>query len=636
MYRVSVPLMLNQRFEKDFDLLMDQCRQAGVQRVFLCPCMSISPEEQKQEHLRLLRTYLPRVEEAGFEAAVWTNSLGHGGAPQPEGVTNDTTHPGVRLMADIDGRYLGYSYCPLNETFTGLFCQWVQDLARAGARTIMLDDDYRLSFRAGQHFCACPAHMKKLEEELGEPVTRAFIKGKLAEKAPNRYRDAWLKVQGDSLLGLAKKLRAALDEVDPTVRLGHCAVLSTWDIDGVDSMELSRAFAGNNPPFLRYIGAPYWAALHAFGYMRLAYVCVYERLQQGWCRKSGIETFCEGDSYPRPRETVPAAYLEGFDTAMRVAGTNDGILKYMFDYTSSPRFETGYLDAHRRHMPLYEALHRHFDGKTAVGVSVFQPMHTLASSQEPGEDWEERCIPAALRFACDCGLPVRYDTGDEPTLLFGDAAAFAGEEQLAHGAILDLSAAEILTRRGWDVGLAAAGVPFAATGEYFPAEDEDGEISGTGWYETTPAPGAQVLSWLVGPAGRAPAAYFYRNAAGRRFLVYAFKAQEAYERTAPQHGVFRSRNRTLQVQAALPRLCGKQPAVVCSPAPNLYVQAKTDGRSLSVALWNFCEDELYGQTVTLPGGKAIHWAVGSGAFSGGVVRVEPIPPFGMAAFTVEL
>ena len=55
MYRVSVPIMLNPRFEKDFDEFMAQSQQAKVDRVFLCAAMSVAPEAHKQEHLRLLR-----------------------------------------------------------------------------------------------------------------------------------------------------------------------------------------------------------------------------------------------------------------------------------------------------------------------------------------------------------------------------------------------------------------------------------------------------------------------------------------------------------------------------------------------------------------------------------------------------
>ena len=636
MYRVSVPVMLNSRFmERDVDEYISQFARAKVDRVFLCAAMSTSSEEDKQLSLQRLRTCQPKFQAAGFETAVWTNSLGHGAALQHED-SNGTTHPGVELMMNLDGKRMGYSFCPLNENLVQLFCGWLKDLASAGARTIMLDDDYRVGFRSDMRFCACPNHMKKLQDVLGEPVTREFMKEKLAEKAPNRYRDAWLKVQGDSLLGLAKQLRSAVDEVDPTVRLGHCAVLSTWDIDGVDSITLARTFAGSNKPFLRYIGAPYWAALGNFGHMRLPYVCEYERLQQHWCKGLDIETFCEGDSYPRPRHTVPAAYLETFDTALRVAGESDGILKYMCDYISSPHFEKGYINAHCRHLPLYEALHQHFDGKTAIGVSVFQPMKTLSASHEPMDVWEDRCVPAALRFACDCGLPIRYDDGDEATILFGDAAEFAGNDQLAHGAILDVTAAEALTRRGWDVGLKSVGTSVSAGAEYFPAYDEEVGLSGGDWYKLEIAENAEVLSYLCRGNGDVPSAYYYENAAGQRFLVYAFRAQSAHERSAGQHGIFRSYCRALQVQAILPHLCGKTPTVVCSPAPDLYVQAKTDGKTLSVALWNCCEDELHGQTVALPGGKNIAWAAGSGKLENGVVQVDMIQPYAMAAFTVEL
>lgn len=637
MYQISVPVMLNPRFEKDFDLFMQMFRQAKVHRVFFCSVMCTATRAEKDAQLRLIREYVPKVEAAGMEAGVWISSLGHGAPLLHEDGSAGLPYPGITAMEDLDGNEKSYSYCPLNPAFTELFGGWLQEIARAGARIIMLDDDYRMSLRGGKQLCACALHREKLEQELGEPVSLEMLRQGLADPMPNRVRSAWLRVQGDSLLQLAYRLREAVDQVNPQVRLGHCSMLSTWDIDGVDSMTLSRAFAGNTQPFLRYIGAPYWGALHHFYHLRLAYICEYERMQQHWCEGSGIETFCEGDTYPRPRCTVPAAYLEGFDTAMQVAGTCDGTLKYMFDYNASPRYDTGYWQTHCRNLPLYEALQARFGGMQSIGVSIFQPMKTLEFSHDPGTNWKDRCLPAALRFACDCTLPIRYDSGEEATILFGDAAEQAGDEQLARGAILDVTAAQILTRRGFDVGLRAVGEPIAAQMEHFPEWDEDVSLSGGDWLCVTPDGKAQVLSQLSRGSRRAPAAYYYENASGQRFLVYAFRAQTAFERGEMEHGIFRSSCRARQVQEILPRLTGKTPVVMCGYAPDLYVQAKAAGNRISVALWNFCEDAVYGQQVTFASPvRNVEWVTGTGTADGKTVCPDRIEPFGMAVFTVEL
>ena len=60
-----------------------------------------------------------------------------------------------------------------------------------------------------------------------------------------------------------------------------------------------------------------------------------------------FDIMSEGDVYPRPRYTCPAAYLELYDAVTRIDGAYSGILKYMFDYVAGPDFETGYLKIHK-------------------------------------------------------------------------------------------------------------------------------------------------------------------------------------------------------------------------------------------------------------------------------------------------
>lgn len=638
MYKVSLPIIImNPRFETYYEDYIEKCKMAGVDRVFLCSSTWTAPESVKQRNIELLNKYIPVFKEHGFEVGIWFNSLGHGGTCGD--FVNEDISDGLTRMVGLDGKTNMGAYCPLCENLQALATDWIRRLGQTDVSMIMMDDDYRYAFR-GDILCACEKHQKLFTKELGEPFDAEKMKAALTSGGPNRWRDTWLRVQGKSLNDFAQMLRDALDEVNPDMRLSICSVLSTWDIDGVDSITLAKTFAGKTKPFLRLIGAPYWHALRNFQEARLGTICEYERLQQHWCKDSGIEIFCEGDSYPRPTYQVPASYLEGLDQVMRAAGTSDGILKYMLDYTSSPDFETGYIEHHMEDEPLFEVLQKVMGEKQAVGVTVYEPMKTFALSHKPGEVLENRCIPASIRLATDVSLPIRYDAGDDATFIFGDAAEVADSEQMQHGAILDMTAAQILTRRGFDVGLKCVKGTFSPNEEAFTAEKEVVGVVGGCWYEAELKDNAFVDSWQVYREDgkepvKCPAVYTYENTEGQRFMVYCFHAQEGFE-LVHCRGLFRSKPRAQQIRRILPWLSGKKLDAVCEGAPDLYMMAKRDQDSLSVTLWNFGVDRILHPTVHL----AEEWSElicewGNVKMEGHTVTAERMPAFSCVCFTVK-
>ena len=632
MYKLTVPIILG-KMDQYYDTYLEQLKKAKVDRVFLCPCEVVDSEEKKKRDIELLERNIPRLKEQGFEVGVWINSLGHGYAGTADDVLTDEN--GLTYTVRLEGGVNKSAYCPLDEKFGDLFCDWVKRLAATGASIILLDDDFRYSFKEGR-YCCCEKHQKLLEAELKEPLDRQRMLDALTEGEPNAWRDAWLKVQGETLTWFAAKLRAAVDEVNPKVRMGHCAVLSTWDIDGVDSITLAKTFAGNNKPLFRLIGAPYWAAIRAFGRIRLGTVCEYERLQQAWCKDEEIEIFCEGDVWPRPRYVTPSAYVEGMDQVMRSSGTADGILKYMFDYGSSPSFETGYWERHVDNLPVYDMLEKAFEGKKAVGVRIFEPIHTLAVSRNPGNP-EARCIPASLRFASDNNLPTQFEKGEQAMLLFGDAAELVEEKDLAHGAVLDAEAARILSRRGIDVGLDGTDGYFQPAGERFKEENDTVAISGGKWEVLKLKTGAQVESVLFDGEEKyqTAASYRYENAKGQRFLVYAFDSSVSYE-TGSQKCVFRSWYRAYQLRRDLPWLSKKPLDAICHPSPDVYMLVKKNKEELTVGLWNFFEDSVRNPKVSVSGNwKEVVCHKGEAVLRGNIVELSPIAPFGMACFTLK-
>jgi hypothetical protein len=86
-------------------------------------------------------------------------------------------------------------------------------------------------------------------------------------------------MQGDTLRKFCRTLREALDEVDPTVRMGYCAGYTSFDTEGVDAFELTHILAGSNKPFMRFTSAPYWHYAQRFGQAPMQTFIEYVRLR---------------------------------------------------------------------------------------------------------------------------------------------------------------------------------------------------------------------------------------------------------------------------------------------------------------------------------------------------------------------
>lgn len=632
-YSVSVPI-INADLNRygGGEAVVGQLRRFDAKRVFLaCDRYYVDAEANRAETMRLLAENCRFLKSRRFEVAAWNWTFWCAGK-LPFGP-----------MTAADGWKSDHVACPLDPAFRKMAAAYVQDFARAGVDMIVFDDDCRYWYHTPHLVCTCPRHMIRYRQELGEEIAPKDLQEKAFMGGPNRYRAAVLKVRGEALLEFASEMRSAVDAVNPRVRLGQCAVMSLWDADGVDAATISRTLAGKTRPFLRLIGAPYWAVERSYVGGRLQNVIEFERMERSWCGDD-IEIIAEGDSYPRPRWRCPASYLELFDLALRADGGVDGILKYGIDYYSPVDYETGYAERHERNRTIYAAVERLFSGKRPAGVRVYETLHKLADAEIPealrGTTAYADSLfasPAAMLMS-DCGIPTQYDGDGVCAVAFGENVKAVPVNAYRKGLILDLSAARILKRRGVDIGLQEIGPETDVTDELF----EDGRVLiNQNVFRACRLKldaRAEVVSSFVKndtflrlSDDRFPAAYRYVNAKGERFFVLAY---DAYVNKSD--GMRRSTARSRQLREAVRWLAGRDLPAYAGGHPDCYLMAKRGEKALAVGLWNLFADEMLAPVVELDEPYAsVEFINCSGRVEGNRVYLTDIAPYSFVGFEVR-
>lgn len=441
MLRPDVPLMNSNLNETSRSLFLEQIKQADASRVWIA--LDRESFFERKDHLERLKENLRFFESNGLETGVWIQAFGFGD-PLSYEKCNWT-----RLRSVTGETREADAFCPEDPDFTATYLEWIRDIAKLFPKLIMLDDDLCLSVRPGIG-CFCKRHLELLQNEIGEELqdlTQIFTGKK------NKYRDAWFRVMGNTTRAFAKKVRHAVDEINPDIRVGYCAGYTSWDIEGTDPLEISRILAENTPPFFRLTGAPYWIAKNRIPGQRLSAVIENARNQICWSKHTDIEFFAEADSYPRPCYHTPAMLVENFDLAMHASGARS--LKYLFDYYSSPEYETQYLKIHTRNIPLYEKIEAAFQNATPCGIRLYRPPHRITDAVLPDTFAGEKPIMCtyfskAAAMLSAHAIPISYEHENDCAVVFGDDALYL--DKIPDKTVLDLSAALILKKKGIDVG----------------------------------------------------------------------------------------------------------------------------------------------------------------------------------------
>ncbi len=635
MYKITVPVMNSTVTRVGREESLKEIEKFKAARVLLAFEDLNEDKEKREKEFDNLKVNTEFFKSYGYEVGAWIVPL-------------NSKNEDYQDMIKINGNPVKGLKCPSCEGFRAFAREYYKGLAASGVDMILIDDGFRYSILGDAPACLCPWHLKEIERLTGEAKTREELREYIIKGGKNKYRDAWLTANGNAMRLFASDMRKAVNEVNPNVRIGLCACMGQWDIDGVDASELVKIFAGDTKPFMRFIGAPYWAINKSWG-NQVQDAIDLTRVEKSWMKDSEIEVIAEGDVWPRPRTVCPASYAECFDMAVRASGCADGMLKYGMDYFSNTDYEQGYAAAYLRNQPIYEAIEKHFADKTPVGVKVYEVAAKVSDMVHPTKvnsgadmtrDMEMIFFPKASRTFAFNAIPTVYEGEGEGmvTAVFDENARHLPLSEIGKGLIIDIAAAEILMERGVDVGIEEIGKAESAGGgnHYYGTErflENNNEIRAdeATVYNLKLKDGAIVLSDTEVMEGRTPVSFFYENKEGQRFLVLNINTR------SPRDTLLKHYERARQYQKAVKWIYGESLPVEISGHPAVYMICKKGkDESLATGLCNLHADGIYDAEAILSDDyKEIEFINCKGKLEGRKVYIEKIEAFSFAGFVLK-
>ena len=631
MYNIAVPIMsTNVQNCGGREKILADLKKIGAKRVILAIGTICTDKSDRECELKHLKENTAFFKSHGFEVASWMWTFW---------IREKNNFVKMTGAGENSSDLFA---CPLDENFRAFMYEYVKEIAKCGVDIINFDDDFRYGYIVGKHIaCTCPLHMKKICELLGEELTPAELEEKVLCGAKNKYRDAWMKVNGDALRDHARLIREAINEVNPNIRAGICACMPSWDMDGADSATLARIMAGNTKPLLRLIGAPYWAVEKLYQKSRLQNVIDLERMERSWCGDD-IEIYAEGDCFPRPRTNCPSSYLELFDMAMRIDGRLNGIMKYSIDYYSVAGYESGYIDAQIRNKHIYEDIDKYFTSKKTCGVRIYEALNKFENMDVPehirqNENIYDTFFSPASKFLADNSIPSTYEGEGVGSIAFGENIRYVPREVFKKGIIIDARAAMILGEMGIDTGYETIGEVVHSLREEFKGGLQVNHAGDFISYRCTLKKGAEISSNLLlgvekvsAKPEKNPFAFSYTNADGDKFFVFNFEAYFCSD------AVLRGYARSKQIKKAIEDISGKKLPAYCYGNPDLYIMTKEDESGKAVGLFNIFADGIFDGVVDIDSEyKEINFINCKGELKGNKVQISEIQPFAFAGFEIK-
>lgn len=542
------------------------------------------------------------LEGSGIRLGVLVQAIIGHGWPSAEKVTED-------WQRTVDIRGNAVRFCPLSEGFRNYVRETMTMIAEAGARFVMTDDDCR-SF-SPETECFCPLHVAEFNRRTGGSYTGESLRKAILESRPeDKVQRDFAALQRDTVTGLLRDIRAALDAVDPTIAACCSTPGQNREVTYVPDYARAIARKGDRPMVRIDNGYYVENSVREFPGVVLFTMGVCAYLSD----KVPV-LLDEADTCPQNLWAKSSASFFAHLTASALCGCTGAKTWYVNGRRGDIEITRNYTDVLSDRRGFLDGVVRAVRGGRALGVVIPCTDRSAAGANVAKGGYQ-------LPMTCDrwvngtfglMGVPFRasYDkTEDAVYALGGDLAEFSDAELkaiLSHRALVDSDAAEALCRRGLSDLL---GVSVRARTEplrfEFEADAETGDIvsfsHNSGAPEFVAADGAEVCAWLCGrlasppsfnlrenPKGYvkiAPSGVLFRNRAGGTVLTVAWHSH-------PYPLERRSEQRQRWLWRMLDRVAGRPfDCVVANPQDVLCVARRmADGADL-VAAFNLNYDPL--------------------------------------------
>jgi len=504
-------------------------------------------------------------------------------------------------------------FCPDDPGFAKYIDDTFALLAKEKPAFILTDDDVRAYSHDAE--CFCPRHVAEFNRRMGTEWTEAEVRGKVtAANQDDPIYKTFLSIQRDMMERLVKRIRAAIDSVDPSIPAGICVAAEETFL--VPSMARAMAATGQKPVMRASTGC----YMERYG-MKLPPNVLRTLGFAEYYRDSGIDILDEADTCPQNLWSKSAL---SFFTHLEVAaflGLKGAKVWFVNGHKGTQPVSRAYTDVLARNRGMLDALVREIRETTSAdGVAV--PCFSHFSKWHLASDHTEMFIEpetAARHVFIPFGIPFRAEKDFSRDCVYlvscaSEVDRFADAELdqvFSHKVLVTGDAALALTRRGRSdlIGLEATERQFrfnherdAATGERYAATPSDNMP-----FFANLASGAEAVAELGfspyagSPVFHAacPSAVLYRNRLGGTVAVCAYHVG-----MSGLH--LYSEARKAYFTKLIDRLLGKPMRYICGNNQDVLVFARTskDGGAVVMAA-NLNSEPIKYVRLRAPGAESV-------------------------------
>lgn len=491
------------------DEMREYVARTGYSKVLYCLSFHLEGRPAMAKTHRLMESYRALKRELdGSEVELGVllqSTLGH----WPR--VDKDVEPWQRTV-NLDGEEV--RFCPADPRFQAFMRETVRLVAAESPSLVMTDDDVRAFSHRPE--CFCPLHTAEFNRLTGRCATPEEYRLAVAGGKDAEATRAFAAIQEGMVVGFARLVRRAIDEVDPSIPTAAC-------MPGAEPFRAARtacALAGKgHVPILRLCNGQYSEFDPS--------ACDLPRLvhwtQELYARNHDTvaNLLDEADTFPHNLWSKSARSYHAKLSTSLFAGLVGAKLWYVNAHKRGLPVSRKYTDIMAEHRGWYDALVEVARESRAEGVRI--PMEI------GGEGWPRRIFGSyGVPFLVEADLST-----DGIYALSGSAALDRLTDDdvrriLSHRVLLDGTAAERLSQRGFSslIGVEAkrdASVKF--TQESTPWGFDCGLSATDDVPILRPLPGARELTTLVfctyngAPAERvAPGATVFDNACGGRVV----------------------------------------------------------------------------------------------------------------------